>query len=420
MGGPLEGMRVVELAAEHAAFAGKLLADLGAEVVVVEPPGGHRTRSFEPFLDDISGEERSLWWWHYNTSKRGVVLDLDDDIDRGTFGRLVHTADVVLEGERPGTLGRLGIDYPDLRPAHPRLIWCAITPFGRTGPRHDDAFTDLTMLAGGGPVWSCGYDDHEKPPIRGGGNQGYQTACVHAAMAILTAFLSRARTGRGQFIDVNMHAAANVSTEGATVRYLVSGLTVQRQTGRHAMPHVTGPTMAPSADGRLVHTGVPPRNAAEMRKLLRWIDDLELRDEFPEWIFVEQGAEHPGPITEMEREPEVQAMFGAGRDALILIASKLPARDFFVEAQHRGLSCGVVYSPEEVLDDPHFVARGFDVQVEHPELGRSFRYPNVPFKLSATPGNVRRAPLLGEHDDEILGALRPRRDADEGSGRAVP
>jgi benzylsuccinate CoA-transferase BbsE subunit len=407
---PLTGITVVELASEHAAFAGKWLADRGADVVVVEPPGGHHTRNYEPFLEDEPGPERSLWWWHYNTSKRGVVLDLASDEGRELFAVLVEGADVVLEGERPGTLAELRIDYPDLRPRRPELIWVSVTPYGRSGPRHDDAFTDLTVLAGGGPVWSCGYDDHRIPPVRGGGNQGYQTACIFAVMSVLTAWLHRARTGVGQFVDVSMHAAANVTTEAASYDYLVAQRTVQRMTGRHASVRLSTPSIVEARDGRLVHTGVPPRFAHEFTNLLRWLDDLGLRSEYHESFFLEMGEARGGVQTnEIHTDVEAGAIFNAGREALRFIAERLDAYEFFVGAQRHGLATGIVYSPEEVIEDPHFVARGFPVEVEHRELGRSFTYPGLPFVCQAAPGAITRAPRLGEHDEQILGPLRRTR-----------
>ena len=127
-------MRVVELASEHGAFAGKILADLGAEVIVVEPPGGHASRRFEPFLDDVAGPERSLWWWYYNTGKLSVVLDLDHPVGADLFGSLVATSDIVLEGEAPGRLAELRLDYEG-RARAPQLVWVSITPFGRANPR---------------------------------------------------------------------------------------------------------------------------------------------------------------------------------------------------------------------------------------------------------------------------------------------
>jgi crotonobetainyl-CoA:carnitine CoA-transferase CaiB-like acyl-CoA transferase len=407
--GPLVGLRVVELASERACFAGKLLADHGAEVVVVEPPAGHHSRRWAPFAGDVEDPERSLWWWHYNTSKLGVRLDLDDAADAETFARLVATADIVLESEPPGTLAARGLDYPDLRARRPDMIWVSVTPFGRSGPRAGEQVTDLTVLSAGGPVWSCGYDDHSIPPVRGGGNQGFHTASIFAVMAALTAVLHRGVTGVGQFVDVSMHAAANVTTEAATYEYLVAQRTVQRMTGRHAGVRLTTSSIAPAADGTLVHSGVPPRSGPEFGQLLAWIDDLGLRDEFGEAFFLEMGRERGGVhISEIYSDPEAQAIFNAGREGVKFLAARLGAYDFFIGAQTHGLAATVVYSPEEVLSDPHFVARGFPTPVEHEDLGATYTYPGLPFGFGASPGRITRAPHLGEHDDVVLAPLRDR------------
>lgn len=407
MSGALEGVRVVELASEHGAFAGKLLADLGADVVLVEPPAGHPTRRYAPFAGDVDDPERSLFFWHYNTSKRGVALDLDAAAGAGDFRRLVAGADVVVEAEPPGRLAELGLDHTDLRAAHPGLVWVAITPFGHDNPRTGEPATDLTVLAGGGPVWSCGYDDHTVAPVRGGGNQGLHTACLWAVMGALTALLARDVTGEGQFVDVSMHAAANVTTEAATYEWLVAGATVQRQTARHAAVHPTMNTDAVGTDGRQVNTGVPPRSAAELRAVLEWLDELGGREHFDEFALLEVGVERGGvQIHQIFGDAEAMAVFGAGRGAVQFIAERVTAYDYFVGAQSRGLACGIVYAPEEVLSDPHFVARGFPVAVRHDDLGRDVVYPGAPFHLPRSPWRISRpAPRLGEHDDEILGAL---------------
>ena len=135
MPGPLVGLRVVELASEQAAFAGKLLAGLGAEVTLVEPPGGAPMRWYEPFVDDVVDPQRSLWWWHYQAGKIGATVDLDDPAGAEEFRRLCASADVVLEGEPPGRLDALGLDAAQLRDGHDELIWVSVTPFGRDNPR---------------------------------------------------------------------------------------------------------------------------------------------------------------------------------------------------------------------------------------------------------------------------------------------
>ena len=401
----LAGIRVVELSHERGAFAGKLLADMGADVVVVEPPEGSALRRWGPFVDDVPGPERSLAWWHYNTSKRGVVLDLESETGRGSFRRLVARADLVLECEDPGRLAALGLDYEDL--VRGELVWVSITPFGRSQPGRADLATDLTVLAAGGPVWSCGYDDHALPPVRGLGFQGYSTACHYAVMSALTALLWRGVSGEGQFVDVSMHAAANVTTEMASYNYLVQGTTVQRQTGRHALETLSMPSQVRCADGRYVNTGVPPRQPKEYAGLLRWLRELGIADEFPEAVFLELGSKRDFiDLSKIGQDDEITAIFGAGREALNFAASRLSAYDFFVGCQRAGMPVGVIYAPEEAFEDPHFVARGFQTPVEHPELGRTIRYPGAPYRFEKTPWRIaRRAPRLGEHQGEVFAEL---------------
>jgi benzylsuccinate CoA-transferase BbsE subunit len=402
----LEGLRVVELASEAAALAGKMLADLGADVVVIEPPGGHVTRTYDPFVSGREGEpDSSLWWWYYNTSKRSAVLDLEKEAGRRVFSDLVSTADIVLEAEPPGRLAALDLDHSRFRAETPALIWVSVTPFGRRCSATEIPSTDLTLLAGGGPVWNCGYDDHSLPPVRGGGNQGLHIASTFAVMGTLTAVLARDELGHGQHVDVSMHAAANVTTESGSFQWLVAGQTVQRQTGRHAMTVQTMDTQVVAADGRYVTTGFPPHDGKDYQAMLDWLDQLDLRDEFDDSVLLQLGVDRGGvdPRT-FATDPEATAIFGAGREALGFIASRLGAYDFFLGAQQRDFQCGIVYAPEEAFTDQHFVARGFPTPVDHPELGRNISYPGAPFKSSTDGWGIRRRPpLVGEHTEEILG-----------------
>ncbi len=403
----LQGIRVVEITSQSTEFAGKLLGDMGADVVVVEPPGGAPARGFQPFADDEPGLERSLHWWHYHTSKRGVTLDLDSARGQGLFRTLAATADVLLEAEGAGTMAARGIDAATLTAADPALVHTAISPFGRDSTRSDEPVTDLTLLAGGGPVWSCGYDDHDLPPIRGGGFQGYAAGAHYAVMATLTALLHRQRSGAGQIVDVSQHAAANVTTEMASYGWLVAQTTVQRQTGRHAAEQPTAPTQVQAADGRFVNTGVLPRTPKEFRGLLSWLTETGLKDELPEAVFLEMAAERDRiELSKIREDPEVAAMFTAARDAMSLIASQATAKAFFLGAQRAGIPAGVVYAPEEAFEDEHFVARGFQQPLEHPELGRTVRYPGAPYRFEKSTWTLsRRAPQLGEHNREIFAEL---------------
>jgi crotonobetainyl-CoA:carnitine CoA-transferase CaiB-like acyl-CoA transferase len=404
--GALEGLRVIELASEHAAFAGKMLGDLGADVIVVEPPGGHASRAYGPFADDVEDPERSLWWWHYNTSKRGVVLNLATPDGAGQFRVLVAGADIVLEGEAPGALEALGLDHPDLRVDDERLIWVSTTPFGRTGTRAHDPATDLTLLAGGGPVWSCGYDDHSLPPVRGGGNQAFHIGSTYAVMSALTAVLAREVTGRGQHVDVSMHAACNVTTEMGSYAWLVARETVLRQTGRHAMPTMTMTTQMQCADGRYVTTGFPPRHAKDFAALRDWVDDLGWRDRFEEIVLLDLAVDQGGvSLADLRSDPLTAEIYGAGRSALVFLAEHLDADEFFTGAQRRGIAVGAVWAPEEAMFNEHFVARGFPVAVAHDDLERTITYPGAPFRAGRSPWRIsRRAPGVGEHQAKVLGA----------------
>ena len=404
--GALEGVRVVELASEHGALAGKILADLGAEVIVVEPPGGHASRGFEPFLDDVPGPERSLWWWFYNTGKLSVVLDLHAAEGAARFRNLVEACDIVLDCEAPGVLGDLGLDYEAFGGRAIPLVWVSITPFGRSSPRSGEPVTDLTLQAGAGPVWSCGYDDHLLPPVRPGGNQGYHTACLWAVEAALVALYVRQTQGIGQLVDVSMHAAANVTTEAATYEWLVAQATVQRYTFRHAAVRLTPPRGMPSADGNTV-IGALPRRDSEFAALMEWMEELGLAGQFGEFFFLGMGVERGGvQLPEIASDPEAAAIYQAGADGLRLVAAHLPGQEFFLEAQRRGIPAAVLLSPDEVLGDAHFVARGFLIDVRHDDLGRSFVYPGPVYRASASPWRVRgRAPRVGEHADMVWSSL---------------
>ena len=218
------------------------------------------------------------------------------------------------------------------------------------------------------------------------------------------------RIGDGQFIDVSMTAASNVSTEAATYSWLVAQKPVQRQTGRHASVSPSGETQQLCADGRYANTGVPPRFPHEYKALFEWLKSLGLEDRLPEAVFLEMGAEWEGPfdLSLIGQDDAITAIFGAGRAALQLIASSVSAQDFFLGCQGVGLAVGPVNSPEEAFEDEHFKARGFHVQVNHDEIERTITYPGAPYRFEKTPWTIyRRAPTLNEHTDEVLADLDP-------------
>jgi crotonobetainyl-CoA:carnitine CoA-transferase CaiB-like acyl-CoA transferase len=195
-----------------------------------------------------------------------------------------------------------------------------------------------------------------------------------------------------------------VTTEAATYEWLVAQATVQRQTGRHAAVEPTPPRLLPAADGRFVIAALP-RHAAEFGALKQWVVELGLEAHVEELFFLDLAVERGGvPVATVATDPEAAAMYHAGADALRCVAEHLPAEEFFVGAQRRGLAAGVVWAPEEVLANDHFQARGFPVSVRHEDLGCSFVYPGAPFHATASPWVVRgRAPHVGEHQATVLG-----------------
>lgn len=369
-------------------------------MIVVEPPTGSPHRSRPPFVDDEPGVDRSLRWWAGNVGKRSVTIDLTSPAGQRTIDELIATADIVISGSDrcEGT----DIGYQECAARDRRLIWVSVSPFGLGSARAGQPVTDLTMLAGGGPAWNCGYDDHTLPPIRGAGDQSANIAGLYCAIGALVALAHRDHTGQGQLVDVNVTAACNVTCEQTTYHWLVNRDICLRQTGRHAYPMPSSKVQVRCADGHYATTGVLPRKQEDFARLLAWLDELGLSEELPEAVFLNLAADRDEPVdlALIGVDDETTAILSAARDAIRLIASRLPAKEFFVTSQRRGLPCGAVLPPDAAFEDEHTVARGFHVAVEHPELGKTITYPGTPYVFSATPTvTPTRPPLLGEHND---------------------
>jgi benzylsuccinate CoA-transferase BbsE subunit len=392
--GPLAGLRVLELADEKGQFCGKLLGDLGADVVKIEPPGGEPNRHVGPFLDDIPHPERSLSFWYYNTSKRGITLDPATADGRQLFTRLAATADVILETRRPGFLASLGLAYESLNQRNDRLIMCSLTPFGQTGPWRDYLSSDLLHMAAGGEMASSGYDESDvphAPPIAPGGGNAWHMGCHFAYMAIMAALIHRTVAGHGQYIDASIHEACALSTEAAIANYVYRGEVLRRQTGRHHAAGHTPRTQFRAKDGTYVCALVGGRlNPKFVRELAELLDSYGMAGDLKDTKYQDQAI--------------ITANTSHIIDDLIanFIAS-VPAEEVYHAAQERGFTWGAVRAPEALLDDPHLHDRGFWKQVEHDELGRSFVYPGEAAIYSDSPWRIsRRAPLIGEHNTEIF------------------
>ena len=375
---PYDGLRVIELASDPAGeHLGKLLADMGADVVKVEPAEGSPTRRVGPFLGDVEGPDRSLTFWFHNTGKRSVVGDAGD------LPLLLEGADVLISTLRPAELTAQGIDLDVLRVVHPGLVVLSVTPFGLTGPWADYLSSDLVGLAAGGLLNSCGYDDHSIPPIRPGGDQGYQTAASFAHNGLLLALIERQRTGHGQLVDVSMHEAIAVSVELANPYWFYPRVLVQRQTCRHAQPSMTQPALFRCKDDRWVYFVLIVADPKPWQALVEWLAAHDLAIDLTDPAYSEISYRQ-------ERFSHVQELV----EVLFLLQD---ADEAYREGQRRGLPIGILNAPEDVLVDEHLLAREFFVDVE------GAPYPGVPYRFSAfAPVGLTRAPLLGEHTEEVL------------------
>lgn len=387
---PLAGLKVIEWAEDPGGeFAGRLLAEMGAQVLKLEPPEGSPTRAVGPFAKGEAGPDTSLNFWYYNSNKQSAVLDLAASGGLAALYRLLDDADIFISTLQPRALGKLSLDLAALTERFPRLIVLSVTPFGLTGPWADYRSSDLVALAAGGPLHMCGYDDHSIPPIRPGGNQGYHTATSFAHIGVMLALLERQKSGRGQLLDVSMHESLAVNVELANPFWFYPRVHVQRQTCRHAQPSPTQSALFRCGDERYVYYALILSDQKSWLSLVAWMDSKGMAAQLiePEFADIAYRQAH---------FPEVQELL----ECFFLVHD---SQQMYLEGQAAGLPIGVLNAPEDLFADEHLQARGFFVDVEHEGLG-AVKYPGSFYRFSAF-GEVprRRAPLLGEHSREVLG-----------------
>jgi crotonobetainyl-CoA:carnitine CoA-transferase CaiB-like acyl-CoA transferase len=376
---PLAGIRVIDLADEKGELAGRLLADFGADVVRVEPPGGARSRRIPPFRG-----ETSLYFAHRNANKRGVVLDLDGERDRERLLELCARADVLIESFAPGVLAELGLAPAELVRRHPQLIAISITDFGQSGPYRDWVATDATLEAIGGEQFKAGVAG--RPPLLPPAALAYDIAGVMGCFAALVALLQRFGSGHRQVIDVSALEALAQTTD-----WSFSNATYTRARGQSPfeMRMGSGPMYKIYAckGGYVRLVILSPRQWRAMRE---WLGD-------PEYL----------------RDPKYDSFLGRMQiaDALGVIIGDLFGtmghEEVAAEAQRRGIVCTPVLSPAEVLRNEHFRSRETFVRAEYAP-GESGPVSAGFFELDGERQGFRqRAPTLGEHDEALAAGLWP-------------
>ena len=378
----LSGRRVLEIADASGAYCGKLFADMGADVIKIEAPGGARERSIPPFLDGMPGKDRSLHFLYMNTSKRGVTLDIERPEGRSLFRKLALSADIVLETLPVGSLDQAGIGYASLAAEKPEIVFTSISGFGQSGPRAAWKSSDLVAGAVGGPLYVTGEADD--PPVSLAGEQNFLMASTCAAASSMIALLAAGRTGRGQHVDISLQettlAVSHISgvgkwlDDGIIPRRVGTGLTASVPSGAYAC-----------RDGRVY---LMVNRPAHWKALAQWIHEETGNEEVLDPLF-------EGPSSKRIEYRELLDIFISDMTALHTV------EEIFHEGQRRHIAFTPLQTTEQAAQDPHLLARNYFVDVDHPSTG-TLRYPGAPFRPGGTPWAISRpAPRVGEHNAEV-------------------
>ncbi|MDP7239725.1 MAG: CoA transferase, partial [Dehalococcoidia bacterium] len=379
----LSGFRVLDLTRELGVFCTKLLADLGAEVIRIEPPTGDPLRQRGPFFKDVPHPEHSLYFMYYNTGKRSITLDLEQPEGQALFKKLVARADVVVEGFAPGYMDRIGLGYEQLRSINPGIVMAAVSPFGQTGPYKDYKASDLVLMGMSG--WMQITGEPEWPPTRQGNEQSHFPGAQYAALGIVAALYNRElASGEGQYIEVSaMEALLTYYTENhPAVAWLLSQTNVGRPGVRSRMTVPMG--VFPCQDGWIA-LGVV--SAGEWESLAQWMveatgDDAILDDKY-------KGGTHAR-----------QAYYDEIIAYVIGFLAGLTRQELFTEGQKRNLAVLPVATVEDMLNDPHLAVGDFWIELDHPVVGK-LKYPRGAFDTDIIHPPRKAAPLVGEDNEAI-------------------
>ena len=387
--GPLAGLRVLELSGSLGHYCGKLFADLGADVVLVEPPGGTPLRR-EPPSAGAEDDSESIPFQYLNTNKRSLCLDLDQPGDAATLRALAGRADLVIETERPGVQERRGLGWATLSSTHPGLVLTSITPFGQDGPYAGLDGDDLIASALGGLLYLGGYADGE--PIRPAGEQAVLAAGLFGAVAAMLALTHAELTGQGQHVDVSMMEAVVLGLENAPQLYDLEGVVRHRNGG---VQRLAGTGVFACADGLVCLLATGFGGTQHWTKLVAWLEAEtgtglgRFRD--PRWSRIDFL------VTEAAKA-EFSAFFAD-------FCATRAQRDLYHRAQSWRVPLCPVSAPRDVLSDAQLAFRSYFAEVTRAD-GSGLTMPGAPYRLSRTPWSIRRpAPGLGEHSREVLAEM---------------
>lgn len=381
--GFLPKYRVLDLANEKGAYCGKLLADLGAEVIKVEPPCGDKTRLRGPFFKNEVHIEKSLFFLYFNTSKGSITLDIEDPAGKEIFKKLVATADVMVESFPVGYLASLGLDYRRLKKINPGLVMTSITPYGQKGPLSGYKAEDINIFAMSGYMQLVGEPD--QAPLVLGGEQTFYPGSQYAAVGTMAALFHRdGVSGKGQHVDVSMQEAM-ISYWQEQTPVPMWQKTQENNTRVGAMDAMVTPCgLYPCKDGWISLCVVTPQ---EWDALSQWIYEITgnaevLKDEY-------KG----GLISRMPVRDMVNVL-------VMEFTDKLTGREIFLEGQKRKVVVMPVNDVPSLVNDTQLGSRNFWVTLDHPVVGK-LKYPKGALYSDAIGAPTKAAPLLGEDNERI-------------------
>ncbi len=394
---PVKPYRVLDLTQELGAFCGRILADLGADVIKIEPPSGDLTRRHGPFYHDRPHDEQSLFWFIHHAGQRGITLDLTAASGQALLRRLLGPADVVLESFPPGHLESLGIGPETLLAEKPDLIVTSITPFGQTGPYRDYQAGDLELMALSGCMSVAG--EPGRPPLRISHPQAGYWAGTYAAAGTILALIHRGQTGEGQHVDVSAQACLVSALGHAPAFWDLNREDQQRHgifmTGRS----VTGAKMRviwPCVDGYLnfiIYGGEAGRRTN--LALVQWMTEKGM--DVPQFLREKDWGRFDIATVTQEEISQIEA-------AIAPFFARLTKAEFCDGVIKRDMLGFPVATPEDILADPQLEARDFWEDVAHPELGATVLYPGPFTRVAGGETGIRwRAPLLGEDNELVYG-----------------
>ncbi|MEE9149382.1 MAG: CoA transferase [Candidatus Tectomicrobia bacterium] len=390
----LSPYRVLDLTDERGLLCGKILADLGADVIQIEPPGGSSARNIGPFYQGVTHPEKSLFWWAYAVNKRGITLNLERADGRQLLKRMVQETHFLLESFAPGYLESLDLGYDVLAAINPGLVLVSITPFGQDGPYAQYKATDVVGMALGGLMFLTG--DPDRAPVRVGFPQFYLHGAAAGATGAMIAHTTRALTGQGQHVDVSCQQAVARSLAHAPQFWQLENLILKRL---GAFRQNAGETKVrvnwPCQDGyvNFMPGGGGAGSARSVRALLAWMREEGMPDEELEAVKWEDLGYGTGRAEVMDKTAEAVGQFFAARK-----------RDYLVsESVKRRVMLFPVATERDIFTHPQLEARRYFETLSHPELNTSIPYPGrfVKDQGGERLGLRRRPPLIGEHNAEV-------------------